>query len=337
MIRCVVWLCVFLFMVSECYATDDYVVQTARKSVTLSGYTRSRAKQTIASEVPGKVVKVHYDIGQAVGRQPFLEIDQTFIDFQVRQLEQTLEKLNVAKARNISQAAFLQKEFMRIDALHKDNVAPLANWEASAENLDQANLTLQATEAEIQTIKIQLNEITERRKRHKVRVPEGWIVVERHVEPGEIIAAGTPVGKVADFTQLVVPLFVSGKELTALQGMPQIDLQVEGMAAKAVLNWVNPVFDEQTRKLAIELILVDYQGQKRGGLQTELILDIPSQGLMVPKAAVTNRYDNPSVIVDDKGTRVPIAILGENTDHFLIADTPALTPGMTLRRRSAAQ
>lgn len=309
-------------------------VKVATERVTLSGYTRSRAKQMLASEVAGKVLKVHYDVGQTVGQLPFVEIDPTFIDFQIEQLRQTVDKLNVARARNVSQVDFLSKEYGRINALHKDNVAPLAQWEAAAEQLNQARMELDATNLDIERLNVQLRELEERRDRHKITAPAGWVVVQRNVEPGEIIAAGTPLGQVADYTRLVVPLFVSGRELEALRQQKHIAVQVEGHPAEATINWINPEFDERSRKLAIELILVDYKDGARGGLLTELTLAVPAEGLMVPKAAVSNRYDNPSVILEADGRTIPIAILGESGEYILIGNTTALVPGMELRAKT---
>lgn len=330
MVKLIACLCSCLFAVSAVWAQDSLTVTEARKSVTLTGYTRSRAKQTLASEVAGKVLKVHYDVGDSIHLKPFVEIDTTFIDFQIEHTQQTLAKLNVAGSRNASQVAFLEKEFKRVDTLHQDNVATLAKWEGAAEQLDQARLALQTTDVEINALKIQLKELKERRKRHKVVAPPGWVIVQRQVEPGEIIAAGTPLGQAADFTRLVVPLFVSGTELAAIQQLNPLKVLVDGRPARAVLNWINPDFDERTRKLAVELALVDFKGQVRGGLLTELTFHVPTEGMMVPKAAVTRRYDNPSVVLKADGQSVPISILGESGNYILISDTAALRPGMEL-------
>jgi multidrug efflux pump subunit AcrA (membrane-fusion protein) len=333
--KTIVCLCVAALMTATAWAEEPLVVKEARQNITLSGYTRGRTKQALASEVAGKVVKVHYDVGQTVGPLPFVEIDPTFIDFQIAQAQQALEKLKLAKSRNASQTDFLQKEFERADALHRDNVAPLARWEAAAEQLTQARLALQTTEAEISSLNIQLKELKERRARHRVMAPAGWVIVQRRVEPGEIIAAGTPLGQAADFTKLVVPLFVSGQELAAIEQLKSIAVRVEGQPARAKINWINPEFDERTRKLAIELVVLEYRGAQRGGLLTELTIEVAAGGLMVPKAAVVQRYDNPAVVLKADGRTVPVSILGENGEHILINQTAALRPGMELQAPTA--
>ncbi len=331
--RLLVCLSAWIILSGTGWAQDPFIVESARKHITLSGYTRSRAKQTLAAEVNGKVLKVNYDVGQKVAEEPFLEIDPTFIDFQIELNQSALQKLKIGFFRAKSQKDFLQKEFKRIDRLRQGNVATVAKWEAAAEELNQAELALQTTDLEIKSLTIQLNELKERRRRHSLRALKGWVVVSRKVEPGEIIAAGTPLGQIADFTQMVIPLFVNGKQLDALQSEKKISVKVEGKPAYARLNWVNPEFDERTRKLAVELALIDYTDQIRGGLLTEFTLEVAAEGLMVPKASVTDRYNNPSVTVKKSGKRVPITILDESGDKVIIADNGSLEIGIGLQSR----
>lgn len=306
-------------------------VQPASQTITLSGYTRARATLPVAAEVDGRVMAVHYDVGQTVGDRPFAEIDPTFVDFQIEQVRWHLEKLAVARRQHLSRVAFLQKEFERIDALFQDDVAPLSRWEATGEELAQARLALAAVEAEAGALAVQRRELTERRRRHAVTAPAGWVVVDRRVEPGEIVAAGTPLARVADFRELVVPLYVSGAELAALQGRATLAVSVADRAAVARIGWINPDFDERTRKSAVELLLVDYDGEARGGLRVTLALTLAARGLRVPRAAVTDRYDNPYVRLASDGRMVPVFVLGEQDDELVIADQEGLAPGMVLQ------
>jgi multidrug efflux pump subunit AcrA (membrane-fusion protein) len=315
----------------DAHAQKSLVVEAARKSVTLNGYTRSAAKMKVTSEVAGKVLAVHYDVGQTIGEKPFVEIDPTFIQFQIDQVIWTLKKLRVVKERAASRLTYLEKEFQRIDQLLKGDATTRTRFDAAEEELDQARLELMNTDMEIGQLKSRRNELLERRKRHKVMAPRGWVVVDRHIEPGEIVAAGALLARAADFEHLVVPIFVSGEELDAIRRSGPLSIQLEGMPAEAALNWVNPEFDERTRKLPIELAIHGYKGPRRGGLLTELILEVASQGLMVPKAAVKNRFNNPRVILRENGPTVPIIILGEDNGHIHIAHHSMLSPGTRLQ------
>ncbi len=105
--------------------------------------------------------------------------------------------------------------------------------------------------------------------------------------------------------------------------------------ARAAVNWINPEFDEKTRKLSIELILRSYPGPKRGGLTCRLVLKTVAEGVWVPKQAVISRYENPRVFLKKSGDEVKVLVLGQTKNHLIIADNPRLPPGTLLRAPAA--
>ena len=330
------WFALGLFFGLWMLAADGYcqamlMVQAAQKKVELKGYTRSQTRMTLAAEVAGKVLKVNYDVGDVIQKAPFLQIDTTFIDFQIQSTELSLENLLIAKARAGSNVTYRAKEFRRMDRLHKGDRATEVTRDAAAEQLDQARFELQSRKVELKTIQNQLAELKERRRRHTVMAPPGWYLIERMVEPGEIISAGTPLAKVADYTRLVVPLYVAAEELSAIQAKPApFPVTLDKQTAKARLRWINPEFNETTRKRQIELSISEFQGAMIGGLTVRLSLSIAAQGFMVPKAAITSRYENPTIELKATGEKIPVVVVGENGGQVLIADHPHIQAGMVL-------
>jgi hypothetical protein len=79
--------------------------------------------------------------------------------------------------------------------------------------------------------------LRERKRRHEIYAPAGWIVVAKQVEEGELVTVNTPVARVADFGVLVVPLSVSAQELAAIQQLsPEFNVLLDGKSAKAAIN-----------------------------------------------------------------------------------------------------
>lgn len=301
-------------------ADAPLVVQPALKEITLTGYTRGDTTLMVSAEVSGKVLQVNYDVGDPIGDAPFFEIDPTFIDFQIDSVRQSIKKIEAARKRNRSRTAYLKKEFQRFDRLHKGERATEVRRDAALEEYTQSNLEGNTLAAEKAGLEVTLAELQERKRRHQIHAPEGWIVVARMAEPGEIIAPNVPLARTADFQRLAIPLAVSGEELSAIQAKPPVfDAQLEGAPVKAQVAWINPEFNEETRKLAIELKLVDYDGERRGGLRFSLPLQVAAEGLWVPKRAVLSRYDNPRVRLAATGEAVNIMVLGESNDHLIIA------------------
>jgi len=313
-------------------AQQDLVVQPARRDITLTGYTRSKTTATLSSEVAGRVLQINYDDGQVIGKLPFLNIDPTFIDLEISSTRHSLEQLKITRKKRRSRVDYLDKEFRRIENLFGRGSSPESRLDTSREDADQARFDLEAVGVEIAIVQTRLQELRERKSRHTIRAQPGWIVVAKLVEEGELVTVNTPVARIADFEHLVVPLSISAQELAAIQQLtPEFDVLLNDKPARAAVNWINPEFDEKTRKLSIELILRSYPGPKRGGLTCRLALQTAAEGLWVPKQAVISRYENPRVFLKESGAEVRVLELGQTENHLIIADDPRLTPGTQLR------
>ncbi|VAX34540.1 hypothetical protein MNBD_NITROSPIRAE03-1413 [hydrothermal vent metagenome] len=312
-------------------AKDRLVVRGATRDIRLSGYTRKERTMTLSSEVSGRVLRVNYDVGQTVGGKPFIEIEPTFIDLEIEKTAQSIKKLDITLKRMQVRVAYLEKEFLRVDSLYRKERATGVKRDAAAQELEQARLELDSTTQERAVRETVLRELSERKLRHNISAPRGWIVTKRMVEPGEVIQPGTPLAEVSDYRGLVVPLSVSSEELSAIKSLAEeFDAELEGIPVKASLKWVNPEFDEKTRKLKVELAIRDFRGQGRGGLMFVLPLQLRSEGIFIPKTAVTNRYENPTVTVRETGEVVKLMPLGESGDYLRVAADERLVPGTEL-------
>ena len=315
-------------------ADQKMIIRKAQKGITISGYTHSKTTIAVSSEVSGKVLRTNYDVGQTIGKKPFFEIDTTFIDFQIQSTLQSINKIKTSLKKNETNVAFLAKEFVRMDTLHKkDRIAEIERDTAETK-LAQARLESDAIRLEKASLEITLQELRERKRRHTIYAPQGWIVLEKIAEKGEIVASGAPLARVGDYRELVIPLYVASVEFAAIRKLPQIfTAQLEGRPVKAAIHQVNPEFNEKTRKLNIELLLKDYKGEKRGGLVFNLSLEIEAQGVLAPREAIVNRYENPRVTVKATQETINVLILGENNGDFIIAEDERLPVGTELERK----
>ncbi len=331
--RSVAWLATALALI--CLPGEarggEALVTRALQHLALTGYTRSSTTIDLVAEVSGKVLKVNYEVGDPLGPQPVCEIDPTFVDFEIARLQRTLQQLDIALERTRSRSAYLEKEYRRVENLFRRDSAAESRRDEAQEAFRQAALEARSITADMAIQRTWLDELRERRRRHGITGPEGYVLVAKHVEPGAWVAAGAPVARLGDFRTLVIPLAVSAAELDALRRKPAgFDARLEGSPVTARLRWVNPEFDETTRKLAVEVGIQDYPGEHRGGLAFEVLLEIHGQGLQVPREAVEDRYANPKVRLKAGGEVVPVLVLGESADRVTIADDPRLPPGTVL-------
>ncbi len=313
-------------------ASSALQVGQAYKPVTLVGYTRAKTTVTVSSEVGGRVIQAGYEVGGVTGEAPLYAIDPTFIEFEMAGARHALEKLAVMGRKSESQIAYLNKEFKRIDTLHKGDRATEARRDEAAERLAQARLELETIRVEQATMRTSLKVLEERLRRHTIDAPQGWAVVQKMVQRGEIVGTGTPLARIADFKELVVPLSLSAAEYEAIKALPDpFEVLLEGKAATASIHTINPEFNEQTRKLSVELILMDHPGEKRGGLAFQLPIRIAVEGRLVPREAVVSRYENPRVTLEDTGEVLNLIVLGEAGKDLIVAENEKLAIGTRLR------
>ncbi len=309
------------------------LVERASKETTLSGYTRSISSMTISSEISGKVLKVNYEVGDVAGESPLVELDPVFIDFEIQGARHSLRVLENTRDKAENRLAHLEKEFRRIDALHKGDRATEVKRDEAELLFIQGRFEKEAAAIEIDKLKNTIDQLLERKSRYRIHAPKGWTISGKTVESGEHVLPGAPLAKASDFRELVVPLSVSGDELEQLRALPdKFPAFLERKPVFASIRWINPEFDERTRKLGIQLVLPDYGGEKRGGLEFSMALKLPSAGIQVPKEAMVSRYENPRVTIEASGEKINVLVIGEADGRLLIADDPKLQPGTRLTR-----
>ncbi|MBF0203783.1 MAG: HlyD family efflux transporter periplasmic adaptor subunit [Desulfamplus sp.] len=360
----------------------EWHVEKALKEVELRGYTRSIRSATISSEVSGRVVKVNYEIGDSLNAElensnasssksnlnlnpnlkPFAEIDSVFVNFDIQSTRIAIAKIKTQLKQMDSRIAYLKKEFRRKEELFTKGRATEVIRDAASQELEQAILEREAVRQGEQSLGVTLNQLLEKKNRHTIFGLSDWVVTDRKVEAGEMIQAGMPLGVIQDFRQLVVPLAVSNEELEAIRGKGEtFEAILENQRVMASIYYVNPGFNEQTRKTDIKILIKsDDQNniesdnknnendnnknynktkksdnkinsfEQRGGLIFVLPVSVRSKGLRVPAEAIQNRYENPKVYVKGKNEPVMITILDRAGDFVTIAENPELPPGTLL-------
>jgi RND family efflux transporter MFP subunit len=301
----------------------------AFREVTLSGFTRARARLRLVAETPGRVEAVYADIGDRIPEEGiFARIDDTFIRLE-------LEEIRVEQERLRSQIQYDRREVERYKGL-------VSERNASASQLDSLEQTLRDNGHALRALGVKERILAERLKRTRVRAPAGWQVNARSVEPGQWVGEGESVGEASDFSRLLVPFALAPEQhaaLTALSNAIRLELPDLGKAAAAVVYRTNPDFDPETRKIGVELELLGELEPRRGGLRAVLSLPLPerSGAVMLPAAAVERSYEEHWVTRED-GERIRVAVLGrtEGTNPPLVRiASPRITAGDRFRLQRA--
>lgn len=269
----------------------------------LSGFTRERTRTVLSTEISGRVETVNGDVGDITEEKtPFACLDQTFIDLELEANRQEQSSLKI-------DYDYFNKEVKRLRQL-------MAKKSSSESSFDAALRNLNKTKSQLEALEIAHNTLQERKARHCIFTPDGWRIIHRHVEIGELINIGEPVVEIGDYRSLMVPFALNMDEYRSLQNLKdnlKLNLPQQGKEVPATLLSVSPAFDEVSRKIAVELEISEGLIEPRGGLRAELELEIPlnSGAVMVPESALLQRYEQYWLTRPD-GEKVRVVYLGRD-------------------------
>ena len=280
---------------------ETFVAQSAARRSALTGFTRARNSMTLVSEESGRVESVAVDVGDTLGQDGlFARLDTTFIALD-------LDTNRTDQQRLKSDLEYSRKELERYQTLVK-------NRTAAQSTLDSNVRAHQSALQQLKAKKVEERVLMERLKRFNLTGPAGWKVVTRYIEPGEWITTGEKVAELGRFDVLLVPFALSAQEYRALKEMgDSVELRLSDLdkTVRARVARVSPGFDEETRKINVDLEITQGDFEFRGGVRTELVIDLPDPGgaVLVPKSALIKAYEE-HFLMTPGGERVRVILLG---------------------------
>ncbi len=276
---------VILILISlSAFAEKNWItVQPSYRQVTVTGFSRARHNMVLSTEVAGKVEQVFADVGDIIPEHGKVScLDETFV------------KIDIDSAKNeIAQHQIDIRYFKKQVGRYQELVGKKS---AAISQLDDLKRQLGNAQRMAQLKRLQKQNMQEKQKRHCIKSPAGWRVVERYVEPGQWLDIGNQVVKVGNYSKLLVPLALSVNELRALeknQDNLTVWLSEYNQQVSASIERVSPAFDEKSRKVQVDLLLQNNLPIYRGGLRVEVRLNLPdpSGTFLIPAKALDKRFE----------------------------------------------
>ncbi len=246
----------------------------------------------IKSKASGEVLAVHVETGQEVARGTLLvEVEPRDVRNAYAQAE---ADLGVAEARAQTSAANRK----RVEQLRKQNVATEQELETAV--LDQANARAQLIKARttLELARERLRDVT-------IRAPLSGTIIEKTIEPGNIIASasgtfggGTTLLKMADLGTVRVRALVDQTDIGKIQPGQQARVTVEaypGRPFTGVVMKIEPqaVVDQNVTMFPVLIHLQNSERLLKPGMNTEVEIEIAQRddAIVVPNDAVVSMRD----------------------------------------------
>ena len=316
-----------------------YRVEMARLSTgpALSGSLEPERQASVRAEVPGSVLSISAEEGQAVAEGATLaRIDDSGLregllsaQSSVRSAEQ---QLTVAR-RNAERA----------EALVKGGAIPEREAESARWNVTNAQAQLADARSRLALAREQLGKTV-------VRAPFAGVVSERAVAAGDTVQPGSELFTIVDPKRMRLAAQVPAERLGELQIGTPVDFTIAGLPGRfqGRIERINPVVDPATRQVEIHVSLPNDAGRLVGGLYAEgRVAAAARDVLAVPEAAIDRATGEAGVLRVAGGTveRVPVelGITDEETervevkrgvaagDLLLIGAARGITPGAKVR------
>ncbi len=126
----------------------------------------------------------------------------------------------------------------------------------------------------------------------QIRSPFSGTVLERFVDEGEYVSAGTPLFRIADLSRVWVQIDAYETDLPYLHEGQEVLVTVEGLAGESFTGrtaFIDPVLDETQRTARVRVEVGNHGGRLRPGMFAEALIET-DQGegpapLVIPESA----------------------------------------------------
>lgn len=271
-------------------------VQELRASVglpmvaTVEAVTRSE----VAAEEEGLVAERMFDEGDQVkAGQILARLDVVLLqrELEAKRAEAAAAEAEVARAS--LQTSNAKREFERVEALYKNNVAPEKEYLDATTDLKLAEANEKLRAATLEQRRAELARLETMIQKSTIRAPFDGLVARRWAEVGGWIGRGGRVAEIVQIDPLYVRIGVPETLMSDLLGVHSAEVSFDAMPGRtfeARLDKILPEADAATRTIPVRLILENDDGLLRPGFFARVVLKSSTRvGPAVPRDAVVRR------------------------------------------------
>src|SRR4051812_15671430 len=256
-----------------------------------TGVVSARVQSNLGFRVPGKITKRLIDTGQSVrAGQLLMTIDRT--DY-VHAITARAETVIAAKARAVQAAA----DEARYRGLVKSGAV-------SASTYDQIKAASDAAQAELAAAKAQEQVARDENDYSQLVADADGVVIETLAEPGQVVAAGQTVVKLAHSGPREAAVNLPETLRPAIGSTAYATLYGSTMRVPVRLRQLSNAADPQTRTFEARYVLEGAAGKAPLGatVTVQLSGDAGTDTLQIPASSIIDRGKGPGVWVLNQPT-----------------------------------
>ncbi len=276
----------------------------------------------IASKIGGRLEKLSVNIGDTVHNGQLVAVlDSDEYRQQVIQATAELEvaRANLEEQRNAIENA--QREYERTKALRLKKIA-------SESQLDAAESEFKSQQAKLKVAGAQISQKEAVLKMAEIRLSysvikilgtsaTGYVVGERFVDEGAMLAPNTPIVSILDIERLIVAINVIGRDYPKIQIGQEAVISTDAFPKDTFTGKVirlAPILKEKSREARVEIEIPNTQRRLKPGMfaRVQIQFNVHDNATVVPLAALVKRNGLQGVFVIDpqeqKAGFVPVTL-----------------------------
>jgi membrane fusion protein (multidrug efflux system) len=252
------------------------------RSTRLSAVVEARRRIQLVAETQGRVLEVGADeLDRVTADQMLVQVDPLLAEVAV-------ERAAAAVARSQSQLALARDERARFENLATRDVA-------SASRRDQAQNAERVAAANLRDAKASLQEARDARGKKTIRAPFAGVLQGFHVEVGEVLRAGDPLGELLDLGAARLELGVTDREIVDLVPGETVEVTLEaypGETFEGELLRVGAAADQLTKKFPVEVEIPNPEGRILPGMVARATLHLAAEPNVrrIPRDAALDQF-----------------------------------------------
>lgn len=292
----------------------------------------------VAPKISGRLEKLWVNIGDIVhDGQLVAVLDSDEYRQQVIQATAELEvaRANLEEQRNAIENA--EREYERTRVLRQKKIASESQLDAAESEFKRQQAKLKVTIAQISQKEAALKTAQIRLSYSMIKVlgnsTTEYVVGERFVDEGAMLAANTPIVSILDIEKLIVAINVIGRDYPKIQIGQEAVISTDAFPGDTFPGKVvrmAPVLKEKSREARVEIELPNTQKRLKPGMfvSVRIQFKVHDNATVVPLSALVKRNEIQGVFLIDpaeqKAGFVPVTLGIVNGVQAEVL-TPALT------------
>jgi RND family efflux transporter MFP subunit len=278
-----------------------------------TGVVTARVQSDLGFRVPGKITTRFVDVGQTV------HVGQTLMRIDVTDYAHAI----TAQSQNVQAAKAKAEQAASDEARYRGLVSTGA---VSASTYDQVKAAADAAKAQLAAVEAQAQVAKDEGDYSLLVADADGTVIETLAEPGQVVAAGQTVIKLAHAGPREAAVFLPETVRPAIGSLARATVYGQNKSVVARLRQLADAADATTRTFEARYVLEGPDANAALGATITIALWQPAKAsaLDVPLGAITDRGAGPGVwILNDKSSTVSfrhVTILRLDDENAVLAD-----------------